>query len=477
MDFQSWFGMSRTWQTGVILLAVLAALVAGMSGLIYPSQYSPLFVGVGVAAAVTIVAWLRKPVGAVYAALFVVLLPIGLIPPEIHSNLNRSLTIIALVVWLFDAIARRRRVTWTYTTLLMVGFLVWASVTLAWAAYPSVATSALQTYALRLILFLVLIVNEIRSKADLDGLMRILAFNGWILVLVGAIKVMSMGFTPGTRFQVAGMNENGIGILALVAMPGVLWQAMQASGWRKTASRLLSFTFVVLALVLTMLSGSRGSAISLLVSLLAFWLWKPTRPWGILGLLILTLTVAIAPFVFSTIAERFAVEEGDTLFGGREGLWQAAWLIIRDHVLNGVGIGNAPYEVISFVRLFRSIGQYDWAAIHNPVLTIWAESGLPGLMFYLGVLGSAVWEFVRQYRHDKKAAVQWLLPYYALISSVFLGYMISWIKGGGMESDFTYFLMLALLLVPSGLEVKGPESNARISPQGARGKSPGVLSG
>jgi hypothetical protein len=47
-----------------------------------------------------------------------------------------------------------------------------------------------------------------------------------------------------------------------------------------------------------------------------------------------------------------------------------------------------------------------------------------------------------------------LTPYFALVCSAFVGYMFSWIKGGGMESDFSYFLMLALLLIPYTMTAK-----------------------
>jgi O-antigen ligase len=93
----------------------------------------------------------------------------------------------------------------------------------------------------------------------------------------------------------------------------------------------------------------------------------------------------------------------------------------------------------------------ETVSIHNPVLAIWAETGILGVSIYLGVLGSAVWSFVRHYLIIRKLGSHSLLPYFPLVASIFLGYMASWIKGGGMESEFTYFLMLALLLIPSGL--------------------------
>jgi putative inorganic carbon (HCO3(-)) transporter len=469
---QSLLGTSNTWRVGLILLAVLAAFVAGISGLVYPTPYSSSIVGATVAAAVTAIAFLRKPVWALYAALFVVLLPIGLIPPAMQSILNRTITMVALATWLFDVITWRRQVTWTSSALLMLGFLGWGVLTLLWADNSSLGTSTLQTYALRFILFLLLIPNQIRTKEKLDGLMSTLALNGWVLVVVSAATILIEGYAPGTRLKVLGINENGLGILALVTLQGILWQVVQPSKQRTRLKRLVAFAFLLMAIGLVAASGSRGSAISLFVMLLAFWLWRPTRPWGQLGLLIIAVGAIIAPFIFSTTLERFAIVRGDTLLGGREALWQATWKLILDHPWQGVGIGNVPHAVMPYLTLLRSVWGYESAVIHNPVLTVWAETGLPGILLYLGVLGSAVWLFMRQYLLFHRSGVRVLVPYFALVSSTFLWYMTSWIKGGGMESDFTYFLVLALLVIPFGLDIEEFKRGTGIQSQAISNRAP-----
>ena len=105
------------------------------------------------------------------------------------------------------------------------------------------------------------------------------------------------------------------------------------------------------------------------------------------------------------------------------------------------------------------------------MLAIWAETGIPGLLFYLGVLGSAVWLFLRQWRQHHGTGARFLASYFALVSSVFVGFMLSWIKGGGLESHRIYFLMLALLLIPSHLDMYGVDGNTESDVQEAmRGK-------
>jgi O-antigen ligase len=303
--------------------------------------------------------------------------------------------------------------------------------------------------------------------------MGILALNGWVLVIAGVGTILLQGYQPATGLQVLGMNTNAIGELLLIAMTGILWQAMRASGPKRMLRITLSVIYMLLALVLIVLGGSRGGAISLLATLLMFWLWKPTRLWGKLGLLILAAATISTPFVFSTVVRRFTEAEGGPL-GGRILIWQTGWLLIREHLWGGVGIGNVsdvlvsdPGPLAEYAGYVREIGH--GLSLHNPVLQILAETGLLGILLYLSVLGSAVWSFVRQYCRCRETGGRSLIPYFAVVSCVFVGVMLSWSKGGGMEYNPSYFLLLALLLLPSRLEVDGVDypTESRIPDVGA----------
>jgi putative inorganic carbon (HCO3(-)) transporter len=443
---------------GLVLLTIVISLAAGVSVLTFQSPLSPLIMAGTILAAVLAVVFLLNPVQALCAAIVVALLPrqiLLLFPIPVIRDYSIVLGLLfACVSWLLSVAIRRRKIVWTSTNLVMLVFLAWSIITLFWATDLVPVRRQLMAYIVGFAPLL-LLVNEIDSPQTLNRLMATLALSGWVLVLAGVGTILTEGYTPGTRLKALGMNENEMGILALVTMIGVLWQDMQPSPRHKRLKVLLSWAFLLMTIALVAASGSRGSAISLLVTLLAFCFWKPTRAWGVLGLLVMALGVILAPLLFSTTLERFAIPRGDTLLGGREALWQATWNLILDHPWLGVGIGNARHAVRPYVLLLRSVGGSESVAAHNPVLQVWAETGLPGILLYLGILGSAVWLFVRQYLLCRRFGMQVLVPYFALVSSAFLGYMASWIKGGGMESDFTYFLMLALLLIPACLDLEG----------------------
>lgn len=450
---------SETQQAGLILLALIA-VAAGVLTLGGGSIDLPLKILAIVGGTIVVLLWLQKPVWAAYAALLLVLLPTGLIGPNLHSLLNRIITVAAAVVWLFDVLARDGRARWTPTAVLMTGFVGWSAVTLLWADNLSAGTTILQAYVLRLGLFLLIIPSQIRTRADVDSLMGVLALSGWILMATSAVTVLNQGYLPGSRFTVFETNENELGMLAMVALTGVLWPVIggdtRRSRWLPGLGAAL---FVMGTIAVVAASGSRGSAISLGVMLLALSVMSGTRKWGLLACVLLALSVVSIPALFTTTLERFAVVRGDTLLGGREALWQAAWQMIGANPLAGVGIGNAPYAIIPHLRSLRSVLDVDKAPIHNPVLTILAETGLPGLMLYLGVLGTAIASFIREYLRRERREVSLPRSYFTVVAAIFLGYMASWIKGGGVESDHTYFLMLALLLIPACVgmgEQEGP---------------------
>ena len=442
---------------GLIILAILGAIAAALSGYLIPSTYAPLIVaGVGASLMVLSVG-IQRPVLALYAALLVILLPIGLIPPDIHSILNRTFTLLALGVWLFNVITSRYEIRTTPTTFLMLGFLVWCMLSLFWTVDTSQSIHNLQLYMLRFALYFLLLPNVIRTFKDLDGLMKTLALSGWITVMVCLGVVVAEGYLPGTRLMVLEMNANGIGIILLITFTGVIWVAGNPTRNKKFLKMILAFCFLCASIGIIAMSGSRGSAISLVLMLIALSLLRRTRIWGLIGLTILVLGIVIAPILFTTTFQRFAIERGDTLLGGREQLWQGVLMLIQDRPWLGVGIGNSPTSVMTYLSSYRSLLEYEMAAIHNPVLTIWAETGLPGILLYLSLLASALIAFLVAYNRHRRLGRDELMLYFALMMALFVGYMASWIKGGGMESDQTYFLILAMLVIPSYLSLPTPE--------------------
>lgn len=460
------FNKNNAWKVALITLAILFAFASGLSVFILQSPYTPLIILAVVAGFIAIFTWIEKPIWALYFTIFAVLLPDSLIPAQVNSYINRFATIIALAVWIIDIIRHRRRIIISTSTLLMALFILWSAVTLLWAEYFSEGSTALQRYIIRMVLFLLLVINQIKTRKELDGLMGILALNGWVYVAVSVQSIIMQGYTSGTRLQVLDINENSLGLSLLFTLPAVFWWAFYSSKGSNSIKKLLAVIFLLATIGFTGLSGSRGSAISIGLTVLAFLFWRPTRKWGIFSAVLIAVALITAPIIFSTTIERFIGSPGQSVLGGREIMWPAGWELIKANPFLGVGIGNSPYAVLPLVsNIIVRLLLRQSVSIHNPVLIIWAETGLPGILLYLGILIAAIYSFVKQFMYARKSGDQRMLPYFALISSVFVGFMASWIKGGGMESSHSFFLMLALLWIPAYINGNRIDQRSGISSQ------------
>ncbi len=446
-------------QVAILVLALLLTVGAAASGLLISSSFSPIFVGLAAAGLLLLGVGLSRPWLVFYVAVLVIFIPDGILPSTIQSYLNRGLTVLVFAVWAFDLFVKRKKLFLPLPSMTMVAFLAWSALSIAWAPSMGDGINIFQRYILRFLLFLFLGVNLIDTRKKLNGLMNTMALIGFLLVIAAFATLAIEGYTPGTRFSIMGMNENSVGIMLLMSLMGVLWWASQPTKGNSPAKKLIGVAYLLISVGLVAISGSRGSAISMVGTLILLFSWKSTRYWGVVTLLVVLVALAAAPVLFMTTFERFqaAGYSGDTTLGGRESLWQTAWLVVKDHPFLGVGLGNG-YLQMKYYYSDSSVQSYlmpiqvwnaDSISPHNPVLAIWMDVGAIGLAIYLGIILTAMYVFLKSYWRNRNTSLQ---LYYGFVIAVFIGYFLSWVKGGGMESDHSFFLMIMFLIVPTILE-------------------------
>ncbi len=203
-----------------------------------------------------------------------------------------------------------------------------------------------------------------------------------------------------------------------------------------------------LRLILVLLSGSRGSAISLVVILLAFWFAKPLRPWAWLGAGLVGCTFLAAPILLASLNNR-ANENWGTELGGRDQLWEASLQAFDEHPIIGIGVGNGPDRVIVYVNQITDDYRNRTRIVsHNPLLEVLLDTGVIGLGIYLAICAAAVWQFARG-RRKTRLGPYFTELYFPLVTGLTVAYTLSWIKSGGMENHPSFFAVVTLLLLPS----------------------------
>ena len=430
------------WVGGAGLLSLVAL---GLLILRNPS-IPVMLIGLAVVATIGLLL-LRNPLGATLLAAFVLLLPPGDLRVEgIYMLASNGAIVAALGVWLVRVLSGSETFKWNRTCLLIALYIAWGLVTLLWAPDLVEGRRKLIAWTFSFILLL-LICNQVRSLPAVDRFMRVLGLMGWLMILCGIYTLLFTDFVFGTRLKSFGMNENTLGVMLITALPGVIWPVMRGVGPRRRSMLILAITYMLCAVALIALSGSRGGAISVGLLLLMLLFFRPARKWAVGGVAIILSLFLFAPFLFDTLIQRAAEGEGGEL-GGRPVLWEASLLFMRDHLL-GAGIGNGPFRLHPYIASLTSATNHRMdLPSHQPFLEVGVDTGLVGLIIYVCVIGSAIWSFVQ-------SRSCWLLSpscpdgYYLTVIGATAAYGATWIKGGGLENNASLIVMFALLLIPS----------------------------
>jgi hypothetical protein len=216
-------------------------------------------------------------------------------------------------------------------------------------------------------------------------------------------------YSPGDRSRRAGgpvSEPNRFAQILIVLLPLTLWVHRTASGAPARFSAAVAGLLILSGIVL---SSSRGAALILLILLVATMRLRWIRPAYVLtgALVLLPLVPLVAPAYYERIGSITAVlrisspsssTEVDGAIRGRATAMLAAWQAFRDHPVLGVG----PDQYVRFYSVayqqkdprlkFRDLRSTRRA--HSLYLEMAAELGLVGLLAFLAI---GYW-FLREFR-------------------------------------------------------------------------------
>jgi putative inorganic carbon (HCO3(-)) transporter len=200
-----------------------------------------------------------------------------------------------------------------------------------------------------------------------------------------------------------GIHANELGGTLILFLP-VSLVVTQVRGFDRTmADWVLRLGAVLLSLFLAavlLLTQSRSAWVGVAAGLAAMgWLrWRWFR-WLLLGaalLAVVMLCLAGPAQVAQTVFDSDPIAGRETLVGpvsleGRVELWTRAWYAIQDFPFTGTGLGTFRQVVHVLYPLFLTGRTVDVGHVHNLFLQVALDLGLPGLIAYLGLVGTAIW--------------------------------------------------------------------------------------
>ncbi len=186
--------------------------------------------------------------------------------------------------------------------------------------------------------------------------------------LIGVLMGVGAGVLSGLWFGAKDMALGTlVGLLVAMVMGG-----LTATALRRRWGFVLLTLLLLLGALFFLLGGGRIIPTALVERLLDF-----------------------LPYLRATSVEGIPLSDENYAIVERLAHWQAAWRMVSDNPLLGVGIGN-------YVPVYPAYGLPGWedplGHAHNYYLNIAAEAGLVGLGGYLFLWGAIFWHGWRVYR-------------------------------------------------------------------------------
>ena len=258
-----------------------------------------------------------------------------------------------------------------------------------------------------------------------------------------------------------GIHPNELGGALILFLPVSLvaclgWDA--GAWWKDSAARLLALLLSLFLLAMLLLSQSRSAWIGFVVGLvvMAWMRWRWAR-WPLLAALMAMVIVALL------LGTQMAalLDEGATVntqdWEGRPALWSRALLTIQDFPLSGTGLGSFRRVVHTLYPFQSSSPNADIAHAHNVFLQVALDLGLPGLVAYLALVGTALWACWRV-AQEGDGPYRWLATGIAGSLVAFHVYGLTDTIALGAKPGVAFWLLLALAMALCRVGDEGEES-------------------
>ena len=280
-----------------------------------------------------------------------------------------------------SALARNGRLLLT-----MAALVFWMLLSTAWAEQPRVGSDVFVGWLIAggIVLVVSTTLNERRYVRLAVGAFVVGMIISVVIGLGGAVEAETGRATGGVG------DPNG---LAAGIVPAVVLAAGLAAGSPRLLVRLAALSAIAVLTVGFATTESRGGFVGAVVAAAAvIVLAKRHRAWAV-ALVLCVVGIAAAWFSVDTAAwERLSDFNSST---GRTDLWGVAGQMWQDNPVAGVGLEGFVDNAGGYVR---ELGPLEAAAfvveqprvVHNTYLELLAETGVPGLLLFLGVAWASV---------------------------------------------------------------------------------------
>lgn len=273
---------------------------------------------------------------------------------------------------------------------LLAALLAWATISVPMSLWPGGSLDTILDSYLKSFVIFFLIVNLVVTPTRLRRMAWLFTLLSVPLAAVAIVNFHAGVYLQGGNARILGYqaalteNPNDLALLLNVTLP---LSGSLLRGERRSAVRVVIILIMLLNVAAIIATFSRSGFLTLTATTVIF-LWKMRRrkaPWVIL---VAVAALACVPLLPGGYLQRIgtSVDIDSDPTGSSEARWQlaqAAVVYLVKHPLVGAGVGAG------ILALNEQLGS-QWRQVHNTYLEYGLELGLPGLVLFLSLLGSAL---------------------------------------------------------------------------------------
>jgi O-antigen ligase len=386
---------------------------------------------------ITLILFFIKPEWVLFV--FIASLPIEALIDDSIFTLPKILGFLAVLSFFVILIREKRKLHFDFPFFIMFLLVIWGSFTYFWSISPDTTLIRITTLLQLLILYF-LMINQIRNVKNLDLLLKFL-FIGSVIYSIFGLSDLIMIVSGNRTMRLASVagNANWYFLVSICLIPACYW-VFSAS--KTKIFKILAILVLLILLITSLYTQSRGGLISLGMFFFSILIFSR----GKFSWLIVFILLALMSYQF--IPEGYLGRFTNILDDLRiTGLWPAGWRAFQDELLIGHGLGTNGYVITRYLGV-NYLNYFD--SVHNALLGIGIELGLIGLFLYILFILIPTSKLIHLL-NTKDLATNSLIKNFSIYQvSVIMAYLISWIKGGGLEfQKMLWFLvgMEAILII------------------------------
>ena len=307
------------------------------------------------------------------------------VPALGNLHLTRLLAIALIVVWAIRAASTKSKLYLQEKGLILLYlFFLMLAFSIPFSFWP---TKSFNTFVdmLKILVFTIIFIHLLDSQKKLKSFIWVfLIVNGFLAF--NAIKDFILLGPTAVSTRIGGGGEGFLGdandfALALnVALPFTFYQFLSE---KKKVLKFIFLLFLILFTLGIISTASRGGFITLFIVFFYLILKSKKKLVGIFSIVLILISIFFfAPREYWERQMTITSYQQDESAMGRIHAWEAGAKMFADRPLSGVGVG--AYEVAYGVKYGGKSG--PWFAPHNTYIQISAETGIFGILFYLGLI-------------------------------------------------------------------------------------------